>query len=51
MSDEYILEGISSRVLLMENESSERKGYGADLVENNDKNDLHHDIWVVDINE
>ena len=46
MPDEYIPKGISSRVVIMENDSSERKGYEADLVENNDKNDLYHAIGI-----
>ncbi len=51
MPDKFIPEGISSRVILMENDSSEREGYGANLVENNKENNLHHVIGSVDINE
>ncbi|MCJ1349551.1 hypothetical protein MMC31_007792 [Peltigera leucophlebia] len=48
---EFIPKGISSRIVVIENDSSERKGYGADLVENNDENDLHHAIEAAGINE
>ena len=51
MPDEYIPKGISSRVVVMENNSSEWEGYGADLVENNDGNDLHHAVGATGINE
>ena len=51
MLDEYISEGISLRVVIIENDSSERKDYRADLVENNDKNNLHHVIGAAGINE
>ncbi len=51
MPIEFILEGISLRVIVIENDSSECKGYRANLAENNEKNDLHHAIGSVDINE
>lgn len=35
----------------MENDNSKRKGYWADLVENNDENNLYHTIEAIDINE
>ncbi len=35
----------------MENDSSEREGYGANLAENNEENDLHHAIGSASINE
>ena len=41
MPDEYIPKGISSRIVVMENNSSERKGYGADLVENIDEKTIY----------
>ena len=50
MPDEYIPKGISSRVVVMENNSSERKSYGADLVNNNDEKNLYHAIGAVRIN-
>ncbi len=51
MPDEFILEGISSRVIVMEDDSSERKGYEVNLVENNEENDLYHAIRSIGINE
>ena len=39
--NEYIPEGILSRVIIMENNSFQRKSYRANLVENNYKNYLH----------
>ena len=51
MLDEYIFKGILLKVVIMENSNSEHKGYGADLVENNDENDLHHAIKAAGINE
>ncbi len=50
MPDEFISKGISSRVVVMEDNSSERKDYKANLVENNEENDLHHAIRSADIN-
>lgn len=35
----------------MKNDSFERKGYEADLMENNDENNLHHAIRVASVNE
>ncbi len=35
----------------MKNDSSEHKGYGANLIENNEENDLHHAIGSADINK
>lgn len=35
----------------MENNNFERKGYWADFMENNDKNNLYHTIGVTRINE
>ncbi len=51
MPNKFILEGILSRVIIMENNSSERKGYGANLVENNKENNLHYAIRSIGINE
>ncbi len=51
MSHEFIPKGISSKVVIMENDISERKGYGVDLSKNNDENNLHHVIGSVGINE
>ncbi len=51
MPDEFIPEGISSRVVIIENDVSKRKGCGVDLSKNNDENDLHHVIGSAGINE
>ncbi len=51
MPDEFISKGISLRVIVMENDSSERKGYKTNLAENNEENNLHHVIGSADINE
>ncbi len=51
ISNKFILEGISSRVIVIKNNSSKRKGYGANLAKNNEKNNLHHIIETVGINE
>lgn len=50
MPDEFIPEGASSRVVIMENDISEHEGYGANLAENNDENDLHHAIGSASMN-
>ncbi len=49
--DEFILESISSRVVIMENDISEREGYEVDLSKNNDENNLHYTIGSAGINE
>lgn len=49
--DEFIFEGILSKSVLIENYRSEYKGYGANLIENNDKNDLYYTIKAIDIND
>lgn len=49
--DEYIFEGILSKVIIIENNSSECKDYGADLVGKNDENNLHHAIKAASINK
>ncbi len=51
MSNEFIPEGISSRVVIMKDDSSEYKGYGTNLVENNEKNKIYHAIGSTSINE
>lgn len=51
MLDEYIPKGILSRVVIIENNSSKRKDYGTDLMENNDENNLHHVIRATSINK
>ncbi len=49
--DEFIPESISSRVVVIENDSFVRKGYKVNLVENNNKNNLYHVIRSVSINK
>lgn len=49
--DEYIPKDISSRVVVLKKNSSERKGYGMYLMENNNENNLHHAIEVASINK
>ncbi len=51
MPNEFIPEGISTRVIIMENDSFECKGYGANLAGNNEENDLHYIIRSTGINE
>ncbi len=51
MPNEFISGGISSRVIVMKNDSSERKGFEANLAENNEENNLHHVIGSAGINE
>ena len=51
MPNEFIFESIALRVIFMKKNSSEYKGNGANLVENNEENDLHHIIGSTNINE
>ncbi len=51
MPNEFISNGILLRVIIIENNSSKYKSYGANLAENNEENDLHHIIGSADINE
>lgn len=51
ISDEFIPEGISSRIVIIADNSFERKGYRANLAKNNEENDLHYAIGSADINE
>ncbi len=51
MPDEFISKDILSRIVIMENDISKRKGYGIDLSKNNDENDLHHAIGFTGINK
>lgn len=50
MPDEFIPQGIFSRVVTMDQDHSEREGYGADLSANNDENNLHHAIESAGMN-
>ncbi len=50
-ADEFIPKGISSRVVIMEDDNSKRKGYRANLAKNNEENDLHHIIRFAGINK
>lgn len=49
--NEFIFEGILSKIVIMENDSSERKGYSANLAKNNEKNNLYHAIRSVNIHK
>lgn len=51
MPYEFILENISSRVVIMENNISEKGRYDTSLAENNDKNDLYHPIDSAENND
>lgn len=51
MLDEFIFESISSRIIVIENNNSEHKGYRADLIKNNDENNLHYIIGATNINK
>lgn len=42
MSDKFILEDISSKVVSINQDSEKHKGYKADLNTNNDENNLHY---------
>ncbi len=42
MPDEFIPEGISSRIVSMNQDSEESEGYAANLNTSNDENDLHY---------
>lgn len=49
MPDEFIPEGISSRVVIINQDSGEREGYGANLDTNNDENNLQHALGTAGI--
>ncbi len=49
MLDEFILEGISSKVVLINQNSEEYEKYTADLNTNNDKNDLYHLLGIAEM--
>lgn len=51
MPNEFIFKSISSRVIVIENNSFEYKGYEANLAKTNEENDLHHAIRTAAINE
>ncbi len=51
MHSEFILKSILLRIIVIENDSSKRMGYEANLIENNEENNLYHDIGTVSINE
>lgn len=42
MLDKFIPKGISSGFVVMEEDSSKRNSYGANLVKKNKKNNLYH---------
>lgn len=51
ISDEFIPKSILSRVVIMENNNFKYKGYEVNLAENNKKNNSHHVIGSVGINQ
>ncbi len=51
MSNKFIPEGISLGVIIIENNSSERKRYEANLTKNNEVNNLYHVIGTTSINK
>ena len=51
MLNEFIPKSILLKVILMGNDSSEYKGYGANLAENNKENDLYYAIRSGNINK
>lgn len=51
ISNEFIFKSILSRMIIIKNDSFERKDYGANLAENNNKNDLYYIIASTNINE
>lgn len=51
ISNKFIHEDISLRVIIMENNSFERKGYGTNLVKNNKENNLYYIIKFVNNNK
>ncbi len=51
MPNEFISKSISSRVDIMKDDDAKRKGYGTNLAENSEKNNLHYAIGSVGINE
>lgn len=51
MPNEFISKSISSRIIIIENDSFECKSYRINLVENNNKNNLYYTIRFVDINK
>lgn len=51
MPDEFISKGILLKIVITENNSSKYKDYGANLIENNDKNNLYHIMKSASINK
>lgn len=51
MLNKFILENISSRVIIIKDNCSECKNYKANLAENNEENNLYHASGSKDINE
>lgn len=51
MLDEFVSKSISSRVVIIEDDCSERKNYGRNLAENNEENNLHSTIGSAGMNE
>lgn len=51
MPNEFILEGILSRIVIIKNDISKCKGYRVNLSKTNNKNDLYHAIKSAGINK
>lgn len=51
MPDQFIPDGIVSRIVNIDQDHSKREGYGANLETNNDLNNLHHAIGSAGIND
>ena len=51
MPDEFIPKGILSRIVIINQDSGEREGYGANLDSNNDENNLQHALGTAGIED
>ncbi len=49
MSDKFIPESISSRIVSINQDFEKRERYGADLNTSNDENNLHHMLGIAGI--
>lgn len=51
MPDMFIFDGISSIIVIIENNYSKHKDYGTNLAKINEKNNLNHTIGSIGINK
>ena len=51
MPDKFIFKKISSRIVIKNQDSEKRKGYGANLDTNNDENNLQHALGTAGIED